>query len=201
MIKRVLETLFFLNVFVLTFSSLTYACETFENLSNEDVKLFRDKLIEPNADSLDKLFAFEKLACSNNPTIRALAVREGLSKSSDELVRHQILLEAMMQKNRIDIELADGRNLTPNDKKFINSHAGIYSRKVEGRDRSFGCLALHRQGCRSDDAVFIKGDLVEFNRGRITGVFRLSTQNELVGYLKPQANNRYSKIPAVIKLF
>ncbi len=178
----------------------TFACEELIELSSEEVKEYRDKLIQSNADPLDRLFAFENLACSSKPTIRAYAIREGLKSSSDPLVRHQILFEALMQRPRIDVELSDSKKLKPGDKKFIEEYSGVYSREVIHRNRDAGCISFDRGECRPTEAIFIRGGIVEFNRGRIVGRFELTDANELVGYIRPQAHPNYSNIPAIIKL-
>lgn len=177
------------------------ACEEYRALQNSEIKEFRDKLLEPDADPLDRLFAFEELSCSDRPTIRNYAIREGLKNATDPIVRHQILFEALMQKTRIDVELSKASGLKNGDKEFYDEYSGVYSRNVTFRDRSQGCIGISRRACNSEDAIFIKGDVVEYNRGYITGVFKLTAQNELVGYLKPADHPKYSKIPAIIRLF
>ncbi len=187
-------------ILVATITS-TMACEEYSNLTTSEMKEYRDKLIEAGADPFDRLFAFESLVCSDNPTIRAYAVREGLKASSDSLVRNRIMFEALMQKTRIDVDLVPGRDATAADKDFAKGVAGTFSRQVSHRDRTLGCLGLSFSDCRGEDSVFIKGDVVEYNRGHATGLFKLSDQNELVGYFRPRDEPKFSKIPAIIKLF
>ena len=108
----------------------TLACEKFTRYSTEEAKEYRDMLNKADADSLDRLSAFQRLVCSDNPILRNYAIQQGLKNSKDPLVRNQVLLDAMMQKERIDIEMYSNDQLTKQDKEFIAKHAGIYSATV-----------------------------------------------------------------------
>lgn len=178
-----------------------WACDEYRNLSSSEMKEFRDKLLETGADPLDRLFAFEELSCSDKPAVRSYAIREGLKSATDPIVRHQILFEALMQKTRIDVVLSKSKKLKGGDKQFFETHSGVYSRNVTHRNREAGCIGLNFRECEPSDSLFIKGDVVEYNRGHIVGVFKLTDQNELVGYVRPQDNPNYSNIPAIIRLF
>lgn len=176
------------------------ACQGYNDLGDTETKEYRDKLIEENADPLDRLFAFEKLVCSNKPTIRSYAIREGLKAARDPLVRHQVMFEALMQKVRIDVELSDKGNLTEEEREFVRDIDGIYSRDVRFRDRSAGCISFYSPtNCDPSRGIVIQGDKVTYSYGTMTGLFELTEYDELVGYIKPDDDSR--KIPAVIKLF
>lgn len=177
------------------------ACEEFRSLSAAEMKEFRDKLAEADADPLDRMFAFEELNCSDKPAIRAYAVREGLKNATDPLVRHQIMFEALMQKTRIDVELSKAGKLKGGDKRFYDRNAGVYSREVSFRDRASGCIGISFNRCDSSASLIISGDKVEYTHGAMIGVFKLTEQNELVGFLRPDNRPEYSKIPAIIRLF
>lgn len=177
------------------------ACEEYVTHDASTLKSLRDKLVEPGADSIDRLFAFQELVCSSNPTMRAYAVREGLRTSSDQLVREQIMLDALMQKDRIEIEMTAGPSATPDDKEFIKSLAGVWVGNVGFRSVERGCLSLYsNKECSSDAKVVISGDKVQFTYQRIVGEFVLTDTNELVGYLRAQAHQRFTRIPAILKL-
>ncbi len=177
-----------------------YGCEEFRSLSGEELKEYRDILSQNDADPFDRIAAFQHLACSDNPNIRSYAIREGLKTSNDPLVRHQILLESLMQKTRINIELSLGRNMKDGDKRFFETHAGIYSKNFGFKDRVLGCISFERRGCDPGESLQIKGGTVELNRGGTIGIFKLTDANELVGFLRPQSHPSYSKIPAIIRL-
>lgn len=186
----------------LFFSSNAFACEEYQSLSPTELKEYRNKLVEKDADPFDRLFAFEGLVCSDKPAIRAFAIKEGLKSSSDELVRHQILIEAMMQKTRIDILLSASSKSTSDDKTFIKEHSGVYSRIVKFRSRQNGCLGLFNdRGCFSGRSMIITGGRVELTNGNLIGVFDLSPENKLIGFIRASEHPKYSRIPAVIELF
>ena len=198
---RVLITLFIVaSVFI--FQSEANACEEYKSLSTEELKEYRDMLEKSDADSLDRMFAFEQLVCSDNPNLRAYALEIGLKKTADPLIRNQVMLKAMMLKKRIDVELNLTKELTRKDKEFIANNAGIFSRIVSYRSEKEGCLSVSsKKQCAPANSVFIKGDKVEYNYGLIFGEFRLSQAGELVGFLRVRESRQYSRIPAVIKLF
>ncbi len=197
---RVINVLIMAGIFI--FQSGVIACEKFNPLSSEEVKENRDMLGKLDADPLDRMFAFEQLACSDNPNLRHYAMKEGLKNSADPLVRNQVMLKAMMQKKRIDVELNSNKELTELDKKFISENAGVYSRIVYYRSEKEGCLSLHYPDkCIPTISLFIKGDKVEYNYKSVFGEFRLSQAGELIGFLRAKNSSKYSRIPAVIKLF
>lgn len=178
------------------------ACEEYEEIGNDDLKAYRDKLSEVGADPLDQLFAFEALACSNKPTVRAYAIKAGLEGSTDPIVRQQIMLEAMLQKTRIDIDLVSSERSTQDDKKFIKEYAGRWSREVKYGSATEGCISLDRRdSCLAEYALYIRGDKVEFGYHNLRGEFQLTDANELVGFVIPYPDDRFSRIPATIRLF
>ncbi len=178
------------------------ACEGYKTYPNKELKEYRDMLTKSDADPLDRMFAFEQLVCSDNPNLRNYAVKEGLNNAADPLVRNQVMLKAMMQKKRIDVELRSKKGLTEGDERFIATYSGVYSKNVAYRSEEEGYLSLNRNDwCDPQESVFIKGDKVEYNRGNVVGVFQLSKTGELIGFLRAQAHPSYSRIPAVIKLF
>ena len=183
-------------------SGLMLACEKYNSYSNEEAKEYLEMLNNPDANPVDRMFAIQQLACSDNPNLRNHSVKEGLKQSADPLVRNQVMLVAMMQKQRIDVELSSQKELTKGDKKFIADNSGTYSNNVKYRSESEGCISLYSpKECLKQNSLFIKGDKLEFNHGAIMGEFRLSEGNELVGYIRVKNTSQYSRIPAVIKLF
>lgn len=182
-------------------SGVIFACEKLTPYSTEELKEYLEILGKSDADPLDRMFAVEKLACSDNPNLRNYAMKAGLKNSVDPLVRNQVMLKAMMQKKRIDVELNSNEQLTNHDKKFISTNAGIYSKIVAYRSEKEGCVSLYDKKCIPTRSLFIIGDKVEYNYNSVFGEFRLSKTGELVGFLRAENNSNYSRIPAVIKLF
>jgi len=177
------------------------ACDEYEAFSIEEIKEFRDVLQQENSDPLDKLFAFEQMACSDRSTVRHFAVKEGLKNIKDPLVRNEIMLRAMMQKPTISIVLSELKDLTGSDKAFIKKHAGVYSVDVAGRSVTQGCIGLYYKDCDVRYSVFIQGDKVQVNYHPVKGEFILAETNELVGTLRGGKDDAHTPIPAVIKLF
>ena len=92
--------------------SAAWACEEFVDLQQQELKEYRDKLIEQEADPLDRMFAFQQLVCSSNPVMRAYAVREGLKTATDPIVRQQIMFDSIMLMTRLEIQLTAGPDAT-----------------------------------------------------------------------------------------
>ncbi|WP_148040260.1 hypothetical protein [Marichromatium sp. AB31] len=188
-------------IFLATINN-AFSCEEYKSHPREKLQEYRSVLLNADADSFDRLFAFEQLVCSDNPNIRNYALKKGLENAKDELVRNQIMLEAMMLKSRIDIHLKKTKEITKEDKSFIDKHSGVYSSIIRYKDREQGCISLFTEStCNTSHSVFIKGNKVEYNSMGIYGEFKLSESNELVGFLRVRESSDYSKIPAVIELF
>lgn len=184
----------------LTLGGTALACEEYANLPAQEMKEYRDKLVDQQADPLDRMFAFQELVCSSNPVMRAYAVREGMRSSVDPIVRQQILFDSMMQKTRLDIEMAAGPDATKGDRDFVKKHSGIWSMQVTFRSRTDGCLGLYYSNCNPQNAIFIRGDKATFTYDSAIGEFHLSDSGEMVGYVRVSNRQDYSRIPAVIKL-
>lgn len=177
------------------------ACEEFVEIEAQQLKEYRDKLVEQEADPLDRMFAFQQLVCSSNPVMRAYAVREGLKSATDPIVREQIMFDSMMQKTRLEIEITAGSGTTAKDKEFIQQQSGIWVIPIAFRSKTEGCLSLYqRDQCVGTYSVFIKGDKVALTYEQMIGEFQLADSNELVGFVRVQNNKKFSRIPAIIKL-
>lgn len=198
---KMLDKLIALTVILLSGTGAVVACEQYSNFTIDEIKEFRAVLSKDDADPLDRLFAFEQMACSDRPNIRSYAIKQGLNTIQDPLVRNEVMFRAMMQKTRIDVEMGNSRELTKEDKQFIAETGGVYSKLVTGRVEETGCIGMYGNKCDSRYSLFIIGDKVEFNYSPITGVFRLSGSGELVGTLRAADKATYTRIPAVIKLF
>ena len=180
------------------------ACDGYVSIAAEDMKAYRDKLAEPGADPLDQLFAFQQLVCSDNPTIRAYAIRTGLTVGTDPLLRSQVLLDAMLAKHTIEIEVVAGKQSTADDKEWLKSFGGILVFEVAYSSAAEGCVDVrYNDECTNESAFFMSGTKVSFysSFSRITGQFELSDDNELVGTIQVDRNGTHGLIPGVIKLF
>jgi len=198
---KILNTLLKLTLMMLVSVSAAFACDKYADYTIDEIKEFRAMLGKEDADPLDRLFAFEQMVCSDRPNIRSYAIKQGLNTIQDPLVRNEVMFRAMMQKTRIDVELGNSRDLTDSDKQFVATNGGLYSKLVVSRSEEAGCISLYRKSCDSAYSLFIVGDKVELNYGKVFGEFRLSGNGELVGTLRADNDAKYTRIPAVIKLF
>jgi hypothetical protein len=180
------------------------ACDGYVSIATEDMKAYRDKLSEAGADPLDQLYAFQQLVCSDNPTIRAYAIRTGLTVGTDPLLRAQVLLDAMLAKHTIEIEVVAGKQSTADDKDWLKTFGGIVLFEVRGVSAVEGCVdVVYQDECTNKSALFVTGTKVQFYVAsfRMSGQFELSESNELVGTIQIDRNGTHGLIPAVIKLF
>lgn len=184
----------------LAVSGTALACEEYTNFPAQELKEYRDKLVDAQADPLDRMFAFQQLVCSSNPVMRAYAVREGMRSSEDPIVRQQILFDSMMQKTRLNIEMTAGTDATKRDKEFIKKHSGLWSLPVRFRSQTDGCLGLFYERCDAGSVLYIRGDKATLTYDNVIGEFYLSDGGELVGFIRVSNNQDYGRIPSVIKL-
>ena len=198
---KLIIPVWFLFILAVLQSSAAHACDDYASYSIDEIKEFRNMLSKSDADPLDRMFAFEQMACSDRPSIRHYALKEGLNTIKDPLVRNEIMLRAMMQKVRIDVELSKTKQLTGSDKSFIKEHGSVFSNLVTFRSEDDGCLGLHYAKCEPRYSAFVVGNKLELNSGGTSGSFTLSTNGELVGTLRAGNSANYTNIPAVIKLF
>lgn len=186
---------------ILSSAAAAQACEQYKSLSTAEMKEYRDKLIEAEADPLDRLFAFEELSCSDNPTIRAYAIREGIAAAKDPLVREQIAFASMMSKIRVDIELVTDSSTSAADKKRVQELSGLWSRNVAFRSPQHGCISLYsNRECSTSSSLFVKGDKIEMNYDDILGEFHLTSDNVFAGFIRFDDRAENGRVPAVIKL-
>ena len=143
------------------------------------------------------------MACSDSPNLRHYAFMQGLINIEEPFLRNEIMLKALMEKQRVDVELGASSEMTKGDKEFVKKHAGVYSKRVTSRSQSAGCISFNARddSCGSSQGLVVSGDRVEFNDSHVSGLFRLSREGELVGTLRAQNHEKYTRIPAVIKLF
>lgn len=196
----------FISVLCLFFLSVgvAVACESYDDYSTDELKELRGVLNNAEADPFDRMEALERMACSDSPNIRHYAFRQGLLNIEEPFLRNEIMLKALMEKKRVDVELGSSKEMTKDDKAFVTRHAEVYSGMVAYRSQSVGCIVLGsraRDSCDTGSALVISGDRVELNHGNVSGLFRLSREGELVGTLRAQNHSKYTRIPAVIKLF
>lgn len=164
-------------------AGMAAACETYQAHPADELKTLRDALQNPAMDPFDRLFAFQELVCSDQPVVRDFAIREGLNSARDGMVRNQILLDALMAKQQIDVEI---KPQDQNERKTAERMAGpIMTFNVRYRDHQAGCASFSDDSkCRTNSSLFVKGDLVQFQNDGYIGSFRLTETNELIGSVR-----------------
>jgi hypothetical protein len=182
-------------------TGIAAACEDFKSHTTDDMKEFRKVLSSEEADPFDRIFAFQELACSDQPVMRAYAIKAALENSSDELVRNQVLLAALLQKKRIDIEIMNPDN-NSQIKEFLSyNHGGIFRYSVMETSEKLGFLSFDDgldYNYKNRRGLFIEGDRVEVSYGNIVGTFRLLETNDLIGTI---SYPNKGIMPAKIELF
>lgn len=176
------------------------ACEEYKTLAQADIKEFRDKLTDPNADPIDRLFAFQELACSDSPVMRDYAIRTGLANASDELVRNQIALEALLQKQRIEIEIIPKGAERKAQEYFKERYNNMIMIEVADTYPEDGCVVFRRNDSDSCTWMYLKldgPDAILAHDRSFSGKFELVATGELVGFVR---NSDYGQISARIDL-
>lgn len=184
----------FLTAILLPFLPATsIACEDFVDLTVAEMKEYRDKLKEADADPFDRLFAFEQLSCSSDPTVRNIAIKLGLQNSKDSLVRNKIVLEATMQLKRLDIQLKKPQK---NNSLYENS-GGVLSNEIRYRNASEGCLGWASRDSCEGYYFSVSGDKAILQGNGYDGAFEFTEANQFIGYVR---YNR-ERLDATIDLF
>lgn len=167
----------------------------------DELKQLRDTLANPDADPFDKLLAFEELVCSERAVVRAWAVRTGLATARDDMVRNQVLLDALMQQQRIDVEYPSVDGLSRPDREFASKRGGFDSFEVQFANREEGCLSFYSNRCLPSSSLFVFGDRVTIAYNQLVGEFRLGDDGVLTGFVRQGDASDHGRIPAVIRLF
>ena len=170
-------------LFFFVFTAYASACEQYNSIPIEELKEYRDKLIEADADPFDRLFAFEKLICSDKPTIRSYAIETGMQSAADTLVRHEILLQAILQRNQIVIELISA-NADQSQKKQIDRHGGALLETVRGTFPKDGCVSWTSNDACEGFFLQVSGGKAILNGNGYDGFFELTKTGDLVGYVR-----------------
>ena len=180
-VKSLLAALAGLTLFAAT---PVLACETYKALSATELKEFRDKLAEQDADPIDRLFAYQELACSDQPVMRAYAIRAGMENAKDPILRQQIAFDALMALPRVDIELS-GESLGKNAKRYVSGEGNVVSNTVRYRDPVKGCLSFHSSdACYEGHAMTLKGDTLLVSVSNLVGTLALTETGEFLGTVR-----------------
>lgn len=175
------------------------ACEGYKSVPQDQAQKLLDILGNRNAKSIDRVLAFETLACSDMPAVRRAALEEGLKNVSDRILREQILLEVLMQKDSISLELLDGSSLPHIARENIRRTGGSIHYRFFYKNRLEGCISLSsRRECNPRTMIRISGDKIELFDRNNTAQLQLQPDNSLRGFWRRLSN---PPISAKINLF
>lgn len=173
------------------------ACEgDYEPIPMEDLKEYRAKLVEPEADPFDRLFAFERLACSDRPTIRTYAIEQGMKSSTDEIVRHEILLRSILQRDQFVIELIS-TGADQEAKRELERYGGLIRKFIVRRLPERGCVQWREttDECAGYSAQVSGGKVIVTHANQWDGFFELTSTGELVGFIRTERAQIPARIP------
>jgi hypothetical protein len=155
---------------------------------------------DPAANSVDRLFAFQTLKCSDMPVLRDQAMRIGLQNSKDAAVRAQIMMDALMAKPSLKVALIASPDLSPEGKDFIKRVNGALYYKNNFSDPRAGCISfVSPRDCHPGASMFFKGTSVTYQNTNEIGEFRLTEDNALIGNVRP--HDRGAPVPAKLFIF
>lgn len=174
------------------------ACAQYKTLAISELKEYRDKLIEEAADPIDRLFAYQQLSCSDQPGVRRYAIDIGMQNATDDIVRHAILLDAVMALPRIDLEIPDNQDADDAHRKFLTEKGNVLSFVVRYRDKKAGCLSFFSETeCSTGRMATLLGRSLSISNDDIHATLTLTTSGEMTGFLR-----RHNLVlPTKMKLF
>ncbi len=185
----------------LAFPALGTACEAYKSVPQDQAQAMLDALGNPKAKSLERVFAFQTLACSDIPSVRRVAMEQGLKNGNDPVLRGQVLLEILMQKDAVNLDLLDTPNLPPLSRDFIKRRGGSMLYTFRFKDRAQGCISIgYNHECDRTRKITISGDKIQILDGNQSAHADLQLQpdNTLRGLWKRRDD---APIPVRITLF
>ena len=187
-------------VAVCLFVGTAQACEQYKALDPDEAQQALSALKDAKSDSMTRVLAFNALACSTIPAVRQVAMKEALT-IDDPIVKGSVLLEILLQRDAILVELIPSSGLSRDARAFAEQNNNSLLYKLGFKDPVAGCITLNYAGseCRNDSMIKLNGDSVDLYNGNLYGNFTLQPDNSLRGYIKP--NPRIAQIPARISLF
>lgn len=177
-----------------------HACEKYKEIELADAQKLLSTLKDAKSDTMTRVFAFNALACSTMPAVRQVAMKEAL-KIDDPIVKGDVLLEILMQRDAILVELIPSSGLSRDAKAWAAKLNNSLVYKFRFKDPAAGCVTVNTGGeaCQKGSMIKLNGDTVDIYEDPLFGEFTLQPDNTLRGYIKP--NSRTAQIPAKIGLF
>ena len=188
-------------IFALCSFGMAHACEETVTLDRAQTIDLLNEVRSPDTDPLLQLFAFETLACSDQPGVRDLVLRTA-ANSPNATIRSQVLLRALFEQEAIVVHLLEVEGLSKVQYDRIKANPTLTLSPVY-RDLSRGCMSFHRDyECSESSIADVQGEQlsirVRWNGFDMDGYFRMQ-EGALLGTLSfPKDNLSY---PARIDLF
>lgn len=189
-------------VFIFAFLCLVVpaqACEEFKKVERDDAQKSVELLEKEQGSSINKIYAFDTLACSDDPALRRLAKEAGLA-SKNPLLKSKAFLATIYDRKGLSLILLDDK-LGEHEKDWVKRNGGMIIIDFYKRDYSKGCINLSSNftGCPSDRSVHIEGLKIMVGFSLIRAELSLVDGNTLRGFLKP--NENLKAIPVKADLF
>lgn len=177
-------------------------CSEYSHLPDEEIEEYLSILQDPNKSDFKRSTAYNQLACSDNPVYRQHAFEIGIQDTENTLLRRQILLDRMFEKENFVIELIELANLSQESKAYIKENKGQIRFKAYKRDPSKGCITVYiHSSCDGSRQVTVSGNIVEITHIDFYSKFELTSKNTLEGYVVSSRRYKTDKIPAKLNLF
>lgn len=174
------------------------SCAKPVDLDNTQVREAMAVLADQDAPSLEKVFAYEDLACASRNSIRALA-NEAAIASGSKALREAVMASALLGREAIVVEFLDDDSLTETAADYVREHRA-HSYAVQYRDPANACLSLYNsKQCQGAYVLDFSGTSAALTYGKNRGQFTLSDDGRLIGFFVPEGGG--DRIPAAIKLF
>lgn len=174
-------------------SAPALACDGFKPVDADSGNRLMSILESSTAKPLDQIYAFETLACAEQPILRRFAMDEGL-RSKNRLLRAQALIELVLQRDGLKVELSDSRDLPEALRNWIKGQGGTIVYRLTKPNRQHACVSLENSGdCEKPTSwqLRVDGERVRLNGNAISGDFALTEERTLRGTVK------YSSYPPI----
>jgi len=176
------------------------SCEKYVSIEATQADELLGKLKNDKASTMERIFAFQALACAELPVLRRFALQEGLQIRGNEIVKGQVLQEILMQRDGIIIDLIS-RSDTAKDAQFwIDSLRGSLVLAFKFKDPKAGCISLYYgDRCEPDSMMRLSGDKVALHYQGMIGEFQIQEDNTMRGFIKPGVS--LPRVTAKFQLF
>ncbi len=138
---------FFKTVFIavfafFSFSGVALACESYRAIDNDELKKMRDDLVNSDVDSIDRLFAFKAMSCSDEQSIRSYAISAARQNLDDPLLMREVIAATLLRKDSLDINIPESKKMNDATKKWFRENGNFLSLRIVSKNKKSGCVSL-----------------------------------------------------------